>query len=72
MQKGLKLYTQRFAFGNATSDDLWECFHEVTRKPVKEFMCSWTKKKGYPIVKVTLLNDHELQIEQVTFSTVLF
>ncbi|EFJ08883.1 hypothetical protein SELMODRAFT_447892 [Selaginella moellendorffii] len=67
IQRGLQLYMEKFAFSNAKSDDLWDCIQEVTGKPIKDLMCSWTKLNGYPILKATMLNDHELEIEQTRF-----
>ncbi len=49
---GLRLYLKRHAYSNTDTVDLWEALEEASTKPVKQFMGSWTKQPGYPIVKV--------------------
>ena len=39
------------------TDDLWNALGEVSGKPVKKMMDTWTKQTGYPIVSVTAKND---------------
>ena len=49
---GLRVYLKKHAFGNAVTEDLWEAFEEVAKEPIGQMMQSWTKKPGYPILKV--------------------
>ena len=50
---GLQHYLVRFAYGNATTSDLWTCLEEVTKRPVSSLMSSWTTLPGYPILTLT-------------------
>jgi aminopeptidase N len=49
-RQGLHLYLERNAYGNTDTVDLWTALEEVSKKPVKQFMGSWTAQAGYPIV----------------------
>lgn len=75
---GLRNYLKRFAFSNATSDDLWDEMDKAaaagSKKNVKRLMQVWTKEKGYPLVKVSRrvdsANNHTiLTLEQVKFGS---
>jgi len=46
-RQGLKLYLERYRFGNATTADFWKCLQEASSKPVVSVMSSWTQFKGY-------------------------
>lgn len=50
--RGVKLYLQRYAYGNTTSDDLWSSIEEATAVPMRTKMRIWTKRPGYPVVTV--------------------
>ncbi len=52
MQKGLKAYLEKHAYGNATSDDFFAAVGDATRKAgeLKAFKQSWLEKKGYPVL----------------------
>ncbi|CAL8125162.1 unnamed protein product [Orchesella dallaii] len=52
-RKGLKLYLERYRFGNATTADFWKCLQEASSKPIVSVMSSWTLFKGYPVITVT-------------------
>ena len=47
---GLRVYLKRHAYGNTDTVDLWTALEEVSKKPVKQFMSTWTAQPGYPIV----------------------
>lgn len=51
-RRGLALYLRRFAYSNARTEDLWNALEEVSGKPVKAIMNSYTKQPGYPILDV--------------------
>lgn len=55
--KGIKLYLQRYAYGNTTSDDLWSSIEEATAVPIRDKMHIWTMRPGYPIVTVSDVTD---------------
>jgi len=49
-RKGIQLYLKRHAYGNATTEDLWQALEEVSGQPVKGIMDTWTKQSGYPAI----------------------
>lgn len=49
---GLRSYLKKYSYSNATTDDLWDALGEVSGKPVKKIMQSWTKTPGYPLITV--------------------
>lgn len=50
--KGISNYLKNHAYGNTTTDDLWNALSEVSGKDVKGQMDIWTRKIGYPILTV--------------------
>jgi puromycin-sensitive aminopeptidase len=62
---GLRLYLKRHAYKNAVTEDLWQALEEVSGKPVREIMDSWTKQKGYPLVTIV---PHETKADTYVFS----
>ncbi|PMD41161.1 lysine aminopeptidase [Hyaloscypha variabilis F] len=51
--KGVRLHLKRHAFGNATTDDLWDSLSHASGKNVQKIMSTWTQKVGFPILYVT-------------------
>ncbi|KAI2509760.1 metalloaminopeptidase [Fragilaria crotonensis] len=51
--EGLKIYLQRHAYGNATTDMLWQALEEASNKPVAKLMTPWTLQTGYPLLLLT-------------------
>ena len=52
MIKGVSLYLKKFKYGNAKTEDLWNALSEASGRDVTGVMDTWTKKIGYPVVKV--------------------
>ncbi|RWS20189.1 puromycin-sensitive aminopeptidase-like protein, partial [Leptotrombidium deliense] len=50
---GLSLYLKKHSYKNTVTEDLWEAFEEVSKKPVGQIMTTWTKQKGFPVVTVS-------------------
>ncbi|KAH8358907.1 hypothetical protein KR093_003226 [Drosophila rubida] len=58
---GLQKYLQKYSYGNAEQDNLWESLTEAAHKyralpksyDIKSIMDSWTLQTGYPIINVT-------------------
>jgi len=65
-REGLHYYLNRFRYGNATTNDLWNSLEYVSKKPVKKIMNSWTKQTGYPIISANLRNN-KLKLRQKRF-----
>jgi puromycin-sensitive aminopeptidase len=51
-RQGLVRYLSRHQYGNARTEDLWAALEQVSGKPVKAIMDTWTKQPGYPFVEV--------------------
>ena len=48
----MNLYLTRHQYGNTHTDDLWTALEEVSSKPIKKVMPTWTTQKGYPVITV--------------------
>ncbi len=51
-RRGLNAYLNRHSYNNAKTEDLWQALEEVSGKPVRAIMASYTKQPGYPVVLV--------------------
>ncbi len=51
-KQGLNLYLLKHSYANSESSDLWDAWEAVSDMPIREFMESWTKQPGYPILTV--------------------
>lgn len=47
---GLRHYLAKHAYQNTDTTDLWEALATVSKKPVKDFMHTWTSQPGYPLL----------------------
>ena len=63
---GLRHYLQRHAYGNTDTTDLWAALEEISGKPVKQFMHTWTATPGFPIL-TAIVKDKEMAISQERF-----
>jgi puromycin-sensitive aminopeptidase len=69
----MNLYLTRHQYSNTFTEDLWSALEEASNKPVRAVMSTWTKFKGFPVVKVTseqVGNDRKLVITQQKFCAV--
>lgn len=51
-RKGMNLYLTRHQYSNTFTEDLWAALEEVSKKPIKAVMSTWTKQVGFPIITV--------------------
>src|SRR3989344_4296001 len=51
-RKGLREYLQTYAYGNATTQNLWDMIERATGKPIRSVMGTFTRNTGYPLVTV--------------------
>lgn len=65
-REGLYYYLNKFKYGNATTEELWDSLEYVSKKPVKQMMNSWTKQTGYPMISINL-NNNKLKLRQERF-----
>ncbi|RNE99040.1 aminopeptidase-like protein [Trypanosoma rangeli] len=67
-QKGMTAYLKHFAYGNATTEDLWNFLGKAAGKALVPILKSWTGKQGYPFLTVASSPDKQtLQIIQHRF-----
>lgn len=64
--KGVSLYLDRHKWGNTQTSDLWQALGEVSGEDVVGVMDIWTKKVGFPVIKVEE-HDQSLTITQHRF-----
>ncbi len=50
---GKTLYFSRYRFGNANTDQFFQCFEEASRRSLGEFKEQWLYRIGYPRVSAT-------------------
>lgn len=65
-RKGLKAYLKKYAYKNATRNDLWKVLESVSKKPVKDFMHKWIHQPGHPILS------YRRRGNKITFEQSLF
>ncbi len=65
-RRGIALYLQKHAYGNAETTDLWHALEESSRQPVRIMMDSWIVQAGYPLITARLDNQ-SLVLSQQTF-----
>ncbi|CCF58309.1 hypothetical protein KAFR_0E01550 [Kazachstania africana CBS 2517] len=70
--KGISNYLNKFKFGNAKTEDLWDALSEASGKDVTKVMSIWTKKVGFPVItvkeegnKVTFIQNRYLSTNDV-------
>ncbi|KAF9557550.1 Aminopeptidase 2 mitochondrial [Mortierella alpina] len=55
--KGIRIYIQRHAYKNTSTEDLWAALSEASGVDVALFMNAWIKQVGYPVVDVEESDD---------------
>lgn len=67
---GMNLYLKRHSYANAETEDLWAALEQASNKDVRRVMSSWTRRQGFPVVKVDFRqegNDRILSLSQERF-----
>lgn len=65
---GLRHYLSTHKYGNTDTVDLWTSLEEISGKPVRDFMHTWTSQSGFPLVR-SVVDETGVQIEQTRFFT---
>lgn len=66
--KGLRAYMKEFAYGNATTNDLWAAWQKASGQDVPKLMDAWTKQTGFPVLELKSINhDGFLELSQRRF-----
>lgn len=68
---GLRYYLKKYAYQNASTEQLWQAFEKVSKKPIKTIMANWTGKPGYPVVSVSQEGGKLKLTQERYFSSVL-
>lgn len=63
---GLRHYLDQHKYSNTDTIDLWSALEQISGKPVKDFMHSWTSQSGFPLVSATI-TDTAIQLKQERF-----
>ncbi|KAF8939128.1 aminopeptidase [Dissophora ornata] len=50
--KGIRIYIKKHAYKNTSTEDLWAALSEASGVDVGQFMNTWIKQVGYPVVGV--------------------
>ncbi|KAL7717504.1 Aminopeptidase [Entamoeba marina] len=61
--KGISAYLKKYSYGNATSDEMWDCIGEVCKMDLKSVVQEWTYSAGFPVISVSL-KDNQLHFSQ--------
>ncbi|KAK3400603.1 peptidase family M1-domain-containing protein [Sordaria brevicollis] len=64
--KGIALYLQRHAYGNAKTEALWNALSEASGVDVNTIMRPWIEELGFPVVSVTEGQD-QISVKQARF-----
>lgn len=51
--EGIRCYLKKHAYGNTTTEDLWDALSDASGKDVVRLADIWTKYVGYPVLTVT-------------------
>jgi tricorn protease interacting factor F2/3 len=65
-RNGIRSYTKKFSYSNASSEDLWECLESESKQPVSQIMEAWVRKVGFPLVSIEK-KDNKLLLRQERF-----
>ncbi|XP_075550023.1 endoplasmic reticulum aminopeptidase 1-like isoform X2 [Dermacentor variabilis] len=69
LRKGLTQYLNMYRYHNADTADLWDTFTNVTsgQVGVSQVMETWTRQKGFPLVRLSVGSDGWLHATQRRF-----
>lgn len=59
-RRSLRTYLQRFANGNAETDDLRKVFELETGKSLQQFFDQWIFREGHPELKIDFYHDRDI------------
>ncbi|MGH7234363.1 MAG: M1 family metallopeptidase, partial [Candidatus Saccharimonadales bacterium] len=65
-KNGLRHYLKKHSYSNTESSDLWQAWEETAKKPIADFMASWTTQSGYPLIKAEV-HDLDTDLTQARF-----
>lgn len=66
-RSGLKKYFTDFAYSNTSGEDLWQSLRATSGKDVSDFMSAWLTQPGYPVVRVSQVDEGTIKLHQEQF-----
>ncbi|MHA1712879.1 MAG: M1 family metallopeptidase [Candidatus Ranarchaeia archaeon] len=66
-REGIHHFLTKHIYGNASSNDYWAAFEEITDTPISKMMETWIHQPGYPVIRASTKNG-KLSIEQHRFT----
>jgi len=64
---GVTDYLNRFRFGNARTEDLWDSLGRISGEPVGAMLGPWIDRPGYPIIRLRT-GERDVTLHQERFS----
>ncbi len=68
-RKGLSYYLKKHSYKNTRTNDLWDAFEKISKKPVRKIMNSWTSQMGFPVISVINKNNGVVFEQEKFFSS---
>lgn len=65
--KGVSNYLKKYAYANATSNNLWSALSDVSGKEINKILSTWTLKIGFPLVTVIEKENGDVVLKQERF-----
>jgi tricorn protease interacting factor F2/3 len=66
-RQGVSDYLRKYAYSNATEDDLWQALETSSGQPVRSVMRAWVDRAGFPVLRVQR-DGNRLAVEQRRFT----
>ena len=66
----MNVYLTQHKYKNTQTEDLWRALGDASGKPIEQIMSTWTKQMGFPVIKVSSVqegNSRKITIEQAKF-----
>ena len=62
-KQSIRLYLNKYKYGNTNTEMLWECFNEVTKEKIDQLMENWLTISSHPLLNCSLKeNDNRWSI----------
>ena len=53
-KQSIRLYLNKYKFGNTDTKMLWECFNEITKEEIDKLMENWLTISSHPLINCTI------------------
>lgn len=65
-RQGLQIYFKKHSYKNTVANDLWMAISKAANKDISDFMNSWIKQPGFPVLHATK-SDKKITLRQERF-----